>query len=117
MRSPHLPYDTHRSNRAAELASALEDFTPARIDVAIFSNVGFHKLGFLAVRKMNGEGPASGFWNIKGKPGVRISLDELAPDRGNLLTEPSIECSLLCQMAVSDLEEADVEGKIQKAVA
>jgi 3'-phosphoadenosine 5'-phosphosulfate sulfotransferase (PAPS reductase)/FAD synthetase len=57
-------------------------------------------------------GPASGFWNIKGQPGVRISLDELAPDRGNLLTEPNIECSLLCQMASADLEEAEVEGEI-----
>jgi len=49
-------------------------------------------------------GPGSGFF--REKDGTRIRLDDLAPDRGNLLTEPNIECSLLCHVAFADVEAA-----------
>lgn len=36
-----------------------------------------------------------------------VWLDELAPDRGDLLTEPSIDCSLLCVLAEDELFPAE----------
>jgi len=36
----------------------------------------------------------------KGQP---VFLDELDPNRGNMQTEPSIECSLLCQLAEDEM--------------
>jgi 3'-phosphoadenosine 5'-phosphosulfate sulfotransferase (PAPS reductase)/FAD synthetase len=48
-------------------------------------------------RKM---GPASAFFREGRQAGAkRITLDELAPDRGNHDTEPKIECSMQCYSA------------------
>lgn len=33
------------------------------------------------------------------RDGVPVYLDELEPDRGDMATEPNIECSLLCELA------------------
>lgn len=49
-------------------------------------------------------GPGSSFFHDK--KGGRISLDQLAPDRGNHLKEPNIECSLLCHAAEAEIEAA-----------
>lgn len=38
-----------------------------------------------------------------GKSGKRVFLDELAPDRGDLATEPEIECSIMCMLAEQDI--------------
>lgn len=51
-------------------------------------------------------GPGSYFWRER-KTGVRISLDDLHPDRGNHKTEPNIECSLMCHTAEKHFEEYD----------
>lgn len=50
-------------------------------------------------------GKGSTFWRERAT-GERISLDDLAPDRGNLLTEPNIECSLACHSAEVTIAEA-----------
>lgn len=50
-------------------------------------------------------GKGSGFWRER-DTGERITLDDLAPDRGNLLTEPTIECSIACHTAEQDIAEA-----------
>lgn len=52
-------------------------------------------------------GPGSGFWRER-DTGKRITLDDLAPDRGNHRTEPDVECSLLCH-AAEDMFEDDAE--------
>lgn len=49
-------------------------------------------------------GPGAGFFREKN--GDRISLDQLAPDRGNYPKEPNIECSLLCHVAETEIEDA-----------
>lgn len=38
-----------------------------------------------------------------GKDGKRIFLDELAPDRGDIATEPHIECSIMCELVEQDI--------------
>ncbi|HEX5183569.1 MAG TPA: hypothetical protein VFW19_10515 [Allosphingosinicella sp.] len=38
-----------------------------------------------------------------GKTGNRIFLDELSPDRGDMATEPEIECSIMCLLAEQDM--------------
>lgn len=50
-------------------------------------------------------GPGSGFWRER-DTGVRITLDDLDPSRGNHAAEPSFECSLLCHLAERSLEAA-----------
>lgn len=50
-------------------------------------------------------GKGSSFWRER-DTGIRISLDDLAPDRGHLLTEPNIECSLACHSAEVAIAEA-----------
>ena len=50
-------------------------------------------------------GPNSYFWRER-DTGERISLDGLAPDRGNHDKEPNVECSLLCHLAESDIGNA-----------
>jgi hypothetical protein len=42
-------------------------------------------------------GPNSGFWRER-DTGKRITLDDLAPDRGRHIDEPDVECSLLCHL-------------------
>lgn len=54
-------------------------------------------------------GPGSGFLRDHSL-NRRITLDELAPDRGNHDDEPDIECSLMCHLAEQDLA-ARAEGK------
>jgi len=49
-------------------------------------------------------GPGSAFF--RDGPKKRITLDQLAPDRGNHDTEPKIECSMQCYTAESELSEA-----------
>lgn len=45
-------------------------------------------------------GPGSAFFREGREKGAkRITLDQLAPDRGNHATEPNIECSLFCHSA------------------
>ena len=41
---------------------------------------------------------------VNGEP---VWLDELEPTRGNAATEPSIECSLLCELAEQTIEESN----------
>ena len=48
-------------------------------------------------------GPGSYFWRER-KTGERISLDALAPNRGNHDEEPNIECSLMCHAAENTIE-------------
>ncbi|MDX0572127.1 hypothetical protein GOD68_18025 [Sinorhizobium medicae] len=50
-------------------------------------------------------GSGSGFF--REKDGTRITLDDLDPSRGNIQTEPDVECSLLCHLAEQDLEAAE----------
>lgn len=50
-------------------------------------------------------GKGSGFWRER-DTGERIMLDDLDPARGDLLSESSVECSLLCHIAASDMEDA-----------
>lgn len=38
-----------------------------------------------------------------GKSGARIFLDELAPERGDMATEPDFACSIMCQLAEQDI--------------
>lgn len=38
-----------------------------------------------------------------GKVGKRVFLDELDPNRGDLATEPQIDCSIMCEIAEQDL--------------
>lgn len=47
-------------------------------------------------------GKGSGFWRER-DTGERILLDDLAPDRGNMLSEPDIECSLVCHTVSDEL--------------
>lgn len=49
-------------------------------------------------------GPGSAFFREKDE--TRITLDQLAPDRGNHNSEPNIECSLMCHIAEQDIEAA-----------
>lgn len=59
---------------------------------------------FERMAKMQDElGPGSYFWRER-DTGVRISLRDLAPDRGNHKTEPSVECSLMCHQAEEEIE-------------
>lgn len=53
-------------------------------------------------------GPGSGFF--REKDGTRITLDDLAPDRGNHQTEANIECSLLCHAAESSIADEACEA-------
>lgn len=46
-------------------------------------------------------GKGSGFWRER-DTGERIMLDDLDPKRGNILTEPNVECSLFCHIAEMD---------------
>jgi hypothetical protein len=47
-------------------------------------------------------GPGSAFF----KDGdTRITLDDLAPDRGNYEAEPDIECSVMCHIAEQEMAE------------
>lgn len=48
-------------------------------------------------------GPGSGFWRERDS-GERITLDDLAPDRGRHDEEISAECSLLCYAAEQELQ-------------
>lgn len=48
-------------------------------------------------------GPGSALW--REKDGTPILLDDLDPARGNYEAEPSVECSLMCHIAETDLEE------------
>lgn len=41
-----------------------------------------------------------------GKSGKRVFLDELHPDRGDMATEPDIECSIMCALAEDEIENA-----------
>lgn len=41
-----------------------------------------------------------------GKTGERVFLDELDPSRGDMHSEPDIECSIMCHLAEQDLGEA-----------
>ena len=41
-----------------------------------------------------------------GKSGDRIFLDELAPDRGDLASEPEVACSIMCMLAEQDMLDA-----------
>lgn len=41
-----------------------------------------------------------------GKSGNRIFLDELDPKRGDMATEPDIECSIMCALAEQDIKNA-----------
>jgi hypothetical protein len=41
-----------------------------------------------------------------GKSGARVFLDELDPRRGDMHSEPEIECSIMCHIAEQDLGEA-----------
>lgn len=50
-------------------------------------------------------GKGTGFWRER-DTGERITLDDLAPDRGHLLTEPDIECSIACHTAEIEIAEA-----------
>ncbi|KQZ96827.1 hypothetical protein ASD74_06105 [Rhizobium sp. Root564] len=54
-------------------------------------------------------GPGSFFWRERDTK-ERISLDALAPDRGNHREEPSIECSLLCHQAEAIIADDDCEA-------
>lgn len=56
-----------------------------------------------AIQRRLGKG--SGFWRER-DTGERITLDDLAPGRGDLLTEPNIECSLLCHSAEIKIADA-----------
>lgn len=56
-----------------------------------------------AIQRRMGKG--SGFWRER-DTGERITLDELAPDRGSHDDEPNIECSLLCHLSETDIGEA-----------
>jgi 3'-phosphoadenosine 5'-phosphosulfate sulfotransferase (PAPS reductase)/FAD synthetase len=38
-----------------------------------------------------------------GKSGARVFLDELDPDRGDMASEPDIECSIMCHLAEQDI--------------
>lgn len=49
-------------------------------------------------------GPGSNFF--REKDGTRFSLDGLHPERGNIHTEPNVECSVMCHSAEIDIEEA-----------
>jgi 3'-phosphoadenosine 5'-phosphosulfate sulfotransferase (PAPS reductase)/FAD synthetase len=49
-------------------------------------------------------GKGSGFWRER-DTGERITLDELAPDRGNHNSEPNVECSLMCHLAELGAED------------
>jgi hypothetical protein len=41
-----------------------------------------------------------------GAAGKRIFLDELHPDRGDMATEPEIECSIMCALAEDEIGKA-----------
>lgn len=56
-----------------------------------------------AIQRRMGKG--SGFWRER-DTGERITLDDLAPDRGNHDEEPNVECSLLCHLAEEEIEAA-----------
>lgn len=58
-------------------------------------------------------GPGSGFWRER-DTGKRITLDDLAPDRGNHKSEPDVECSLLCH-AAEELIDDDAEEACEGA--
>lgn len=49
-------------------------------------------------------GKGSGFWRER-DTGVRITLDDLDPQRGHLLKEPNIECSLVCHTTIDEMNE------------
>lgn len=51
-------------------------------------------------------GKGSGFWRER-DTGERITLDDLAPDRGRHDKEPNIECSLLCHAAEAEIDDCD----------
>lgn len=56
-------------------------------------------------------GPGSAFFRDgQGEDAKRITLDELAPNRGNHDTEPNIECSLMCHIAEDKMNSGDVGG-------
>jgi 3'-phosphoadenosine 5'-phosphosulfate sulfotransferase (PAPS reductase)/FAD synthetase len=38
-----------------------------------------------------------------GKAGARVFLDELDPNRGDVVTEPDIECSIMCELAEQEI--------------
>lgn len=54
-------------------------------------------------------GPGSGFWRER-DTGKRITLDDLAPDRGNHREEADVECSLLCHAAEGMIEDGAEEA-------
>jgi hypothetical protein len=60
-------------------------------------------------------GPGSGFWRER-DTGVRITLDDLHPERGNHNDEPNIECSLLCHAAENTIEN-DLSDLLSSEVA
>lgn len=39
---------------------------------------------------------------------IRVFLDELDPDAGNLLTEPSISCGIMCEIEYTGLKDSDM---------
>jgi 3'-phosphoadenosine 5'-phosphosulfate sulfotransferase (PAPS reductase)/FAD synthetase len=49
-------------------------------------------------------GPGSFFF--REEDDTRFGLDTLHPDRGNIHTEPNVECSVMCHTAEADIEEA-----------